>query len=426
MNSQRAKTYDRMKVYPTQMNTQSHGGFRVRCNAPGFIPIENATISITYSGEPNRILEELHTDVSGLTPTISLEAPPIEYSLEPSLNQPYSLYDLRINAPGYGEVAVDNVEIFPDVNSQQNTVLLPMITGQSRLYVIPPHTLFGYYPPKIAEAEIKPTGETGEIVLSRVVVPEYIIVHDGPPTDSSAQNHWVLFRDYIKNVACSEIYSTWPEATIYANILAILSFTLNRVYTEWYRNQGYSFTITSSTAYDHKWMQGRNIFDNISYYVDSIFNNYLSRPNIRQPIFTQYCDGNRVSCPNWMSQWGSKTLGDQGKSAIEILRHYYGSNIYINTAPEVSGVPQSWPGSDLSSGSTGESVRIIQEQLNTISTVYSVIPKLLVDGIYGPNTIAAVNAFQGIFNLPQTGVVNFATWYKISQIYVGVTRIAEL
>ena len=150
------------------------------------------------------------------------------------------------------------------------------------------------------KSQIKPMTESGEIVLSRVVIPEYVIVHDGPPSDSSANDYYVRYRDYIKNVASSEIYATWPDAALRANILAIMSFTLNRVYTEWYRNKGYDFTITSSTAFDHKFVYGRNIFSNISNIVDEMFNSYLSRPNVRQPILTQYCDGQRVSCPNWM------------------------------------------------------------------------------------------------------------------------------
>ena len=216
-------------------------------------------------------------------------------------------------------------------------------------------TLYGNYPPKIAEEEIKPVNETGEIVLSRVVVPEYIIVHDGSPRDSTAQNYYVKYKDYIKNVASSEIYATWPESTIYANILVIQSFTLNRVYTEWYRAKGYSFTITSSTAYDQKFIYGRNIYSNIDRLVDSIFANYLSRPGVRQPILTQYCDGKQVQCRNrgWMTQWGSKALGDQGYSAIEILRAFYGNDMYINVAEAVSGVPASWPGFDLTLGVSG-------------------------------------------------------------------------
>ena len=292
--------------------------------------------------------------------------------------------------------------------------------------VIGPHTLFGNYPPKIAESEIKPVTETGEIVLSRVVIPEYVIVHDGVPTDSTAKNYWVRYRDYIKNVASSEIYATWTDAAIRANVLAIMSFTLNRVYTEWYRNKGYDFTITSSTAFDQKWIYGRNIFQDISDVVDEMFGNYLSRPNVKQPILTQYCDGRQVSCPNWMTQWGSQALGQQGYSTIEILRYYYGESIYINTAVEIAGVPSSWPGYDLGEGSGGIKVRQMQEQLNVIAQAYPALPRVDADGIFGPETKAAVEKFQSIFGLPVTGIVDYRTWYKISEVYVGVSRIAEL
>ena len=205
-----------------------------------------------------------------------------------------------------------------------------------------------------------------------------------------------------------------------------MSFTLNRVYTEWYRNQGYDFTITSSTAFDHKWIYGRDIFDTISVVVDDIFDSYLSRPGVRQPILTQYCDGRQVTCPGWMTQWGSCNLGEQGYSPIEILRHFYGSNMYINTAEMISGIPASFPGTNLTIGSSGDKVRQMQEQLDTIATVYSSIPRVAIDGIYGPATAESVKVFQSVFGLPQTGVVDFATWYKISHIYVGITRIAEL
>lgn len=193
-----------------------------------------------------------------------------------------------------------------------------------------------------------------------------------------------------------------------------------------YRNKGYDFTITSSTAFDHKWIHGRNIFDSISDVVDELFESYLSRPNVRQPILTQYCDGQRVSCPEWLSQWGSKSLGDQNYSAIEIIRYYYGDNMYINSAEEISGIPASWPGYNLDIGSSGLKVRQIQEQLNTISQVYTAVPSVTADGIYGESTANAVRAFQSVFGLPQTGVVDYQTWYKIQEIFVGITRIAEL
>ena len=391
-------------------------------------PIENATISISYTGVPNSILEQLQTNQVGQTEVVELDTPPLEYSLDQTIEeQPYSEYTLQVNAPGFEPISIAGAEILADVTALQDVRLHPLVEdAEPEVYVIPAHTLYGEYPPKIPEDEIKPIDESGEIVLSRVVIPEYVIVHDGSPRDSTATNYYVKYKDYIKNVASSEIYATWTENAIRANVLAIMSFTLNRVYTEYYRNRGYDFTITSSTAFDHKWIPKRNYFDTISTIVDELFADYLSRPNVRQPILTQYCDGRRVQCPNWLTQWGSQSLGEQGYSAIEILRYYYGDDIYINTAQEVSGVPSSWPGYDLENGASGEKVRQIQEQLNVVAEAYPLIPKIAVDGIYGPATAEAVRVFQSVFGLPQTVVVDYRTWYKISEIYVGVSRIAEL
>lgn len=391
------------------------------------IPIQNATISISYSGIPDNILEQIVTDRQGFSPSVELNAPPIELSLDESnIIQPYAEYSIYVEAPGYEPTDISGIEILSDTASMQPVTLNPLTSSLPSDIVIPAHTLYGDYPSKIPEAEIKPVNESGEIVLSRVVVPETIVVHDGTPSDSTARNYYVSYTDYIKNVASSEIYATWPESTITANILAIMSFTLNRVYTEWYRNKGYDFTITSSTAYDHKWIYGRNIFDSISRIVDEIFDQYLARPGVKQPILTQYCDGRRVTCPNWMSQWGSKTLGDQGYSPIEIIRNYYGSSMYVNTAEQISGIPSSWPGYNLTIGSSGDKVRQMQEQLNRIAEVYTAIPVIAADGIFGNDTRNAVIEFQNIFGLPKTGIVDFKTWYKISQIYVGITRMAEL
>lgn len=392
-------------------------------------PIENATINIYYTGVPGEQLEQLTTDSSGQTETIELDTPPLEYSRNPTIeSQPYSEYTFEVSAPGYEPISIAGAELLPTVKAIQNITMRPLDAPNSspEIFVIPGHTLYEEYPPKIAEDEIKPINETGEIVLSRVVVPEYIVVHDGSPRDSTAKNYYVRYKEYIKNVASSEIYATWPASTIRANVLAIMSFTLNRVYTEWYRNQGYDFTITSSTAFDHKWIPERNIYDTISVIVDELFASYLSRPNVKQPILTQYCDGRQVQCPNWMTQWGSMALGDQGYSPIEILRYYYGDDMYINTAQEISGIPASWPGYDLSIGASGDKVRQMQNQLNVISGAYPALQKITADGIYGQATANAVREFQKIFDLPQTGVVDYKTWYKISQIYVGVSRIAEL
>ena len=414
------------------MQDQETGKGRLQINvisAADSRPVADARIAVSYTGVPEQTLEQVITDRSGQSEVLTLDAPPEAWSLDPdNERQPYSEYTLNISAPGYEPVSIAGTEILADVKAVQNVRMRPDDGGREaeEVFVIPAHTLYGDYPPKIAEAEIKPVNESGEIVLSRVVVPEYIVVHDGSPRDSTAKDYYVKYKDYIKNVASSEIYATWPAEAIRANVLATMSFTLNRVYTEWYRNRGYDFTITSSTAFDHKWIPERNIYDTISVIVDELFASYLSRPNVRQPILTQYCDGRKVSCPDWMTQWGSKKLADQGYSAIEILRYFYGDDLYINTAEEISGVPASWPGYTLEDGSSGEKVRQMQEQLNGIADAYPALPKIDADGIYGPATADAVKKFQAVFGLPATGKVDYPTWYKISEVYVGVSRIAEL
>ncbi len=224
----------------TSENTQTEdtavGRLQINVTANlGLIPIENAAITISFTGEPDSAIETLQTDSSGQTDTVNLETPPLQYSLTPNSPMPYAEYTVSVTAPGYEPVIVSGVEILPDVTAIQNIEMTPTETAQEgeEIIAIPDHTLYGDYPPKIPEDEIKPMDESGEIVLSRVVIPEYIIVHDGVPSDSAAPNYYVRYRDYIKNVVSSEIYATWPESAIYANTLAIMSFTLNRVYTEW-------------------------------------------------------------------------------------------------------------------------------------------------------------------------------------------------
>ena len=394
------------------------------------VPIPNATIEISYTGDPDSVLETVSTDENGQTPVVDLPAPPVEYSMSPSENQPYSEYNLKIHSDEYKPVTISGAQILSGVEGLQPVSMIPEETHtptEEHPIVIGPHTLWGNYPPKIAESEIKPVNESGEIVLSRVVIPEYIIVHDGPVGDKTAQNYYVRYKDYIKNVAACEIYSTWPRATLEANILAIMSFTLNRVYTEWYRNKGLNFTITSSTAYDHKFINNRNLFDTINVVVDNIFNTFIKRPpTARQPLLAQYCDGKKSQCPNQMTQWGSKDLGDQGMDYKSILRYFYGDEIVFEEAPVVSGVPVSFPGDTLQVGSSGKYVKTIQHQLNAISNSYPAIPKIKEDGVYGNSTAEAVSTFQGIFGLPKTGVVDFKTWYEISRVYVAVTKIASL
>ncbi len=395
----------------------------------GYIPIKNATVKIYAERQKDGerlLLQDLTTDESGQTERVILPAPPKSLSQEPPETRPYAQYDVEVSADGYEPVSINGSEVMADELSVQNVEMNPLEEPDlvESDIVIPDHTLYGEYEAKIPEDEIKDVNESGEIVLSRVVIPEYIVVHDGRPDDASARNHYVRYKDYIKNVACSEIYATWPEAAIYANVLCIMSFTLNRVYTEYYRGKGYDFTITSSTAFDQKWIYGRNIYENISYIVDTVFNNYLSRPGVVQPIFTSYCDGRKATCKG-LSQWGSKYLADQGYSAIEIIRYYYGNNMFINSTSYISGVPSSYPGYDLTVGSRGVKVMQIQQQLNRIAQNYPAIPKIAADGIFGADTKRAVEVFQGIFLLPQSGEVDYPTWYQISSVYVAVTRISE-
>lgn len=392
-------------------------------------PLSGIDVNIFASGDDGQMLERLTTDSSGNTESIDLSSPDIAYSLEPnSAVRPYSEYDLTVNVDGYEPFRVAGVQILPDSLALQKILLKKntLGSGSGNDIFILPHTLWQNYPQKIEEDSVKPLPEgDGFVVLPEPVIPEYIIVHDGIPSDASAQNYYVPFKDYIKNVASCEIYSTWPVETIEANVLAIISFTLNRVYTEWYRGKGYNFTITNSTAYDQAFVYGRNVFSEISEVVDYLFTTYITKPNIAQPLFTQYCNGRSVTCPGWLSQWGSKYLGDQGFDAVEILRRYYGSDIYLTSAESVSGVPVSYPGYTLQIGSEGSAVRTIQQQLNEISNNYPAIEKLRVDGIYGPLTEGEVRRFQEIFDLPVSGVVDFGTWYQISNIFVAVERLAE-
>lgn len=403
-------------------------------------PIENASVSV-YSldegfNKADTIYENLQTDSSGQVTGLALEAPDVIYSLEPSDVKPYSVYMVEVSVEGYETVVINGSQILATEEAIQGVPMTPQNRkkGLSRnrqtvlIYDIEAHTLWGNFPPKIPESSLKPLPPpTGFVVLDEPVVPEFIVVHDGLPEDTSAPNYWVPFKNYIKNVASSEIYSTWPQQTIYANVIAIISFTLNRVFTEWYRNKGYSFTITSTTAYDHKYIHNRNIFDNISVTVDEIFNTFIRRPpTARQPLLAQYCDGQKSQCPDQMTQWGSKDLGDQGYDYQQILRYFYGDNITFSQANIVSGVPVSYPGFTLQVGSNNNYVKTIQNQLNAISNSYPAIPKVAEDGVFGEGTAESVRTFQRVFGLPQTGVVDFKTWYEISRIYVATTKIASL
>ncbi|GAA0086079.1 peptidoglycan-binding protein [Clostridium sp. MB05] len=431
----------------------AQGRLKVQCFVnETYIPVDNTKITVRPStGGPSAQVISLSTNSMGESQIVDLEAPPLEYSQQPTGQVPYSMYDVRVEREGFQSILINRCQVFPDelaiqqcnliessgiltrmenINIPPNTANTPQNQqggNVNEIINVGPNTLNGNYPEKIPEEEDKPLPPpTSGVVLPKPVVPEFIIVHAGGPNNTSAPNYRVLYKDYIKNVASCEIYSTWSENTIRANIYAIISFTLNRIYTEWYRGKGKNFDITNSTAYDHAFTYGRNIFESISAVVDDIFATYIRRVGRKQPLLAQYCDGKNVQCPGWMTQWGSKYLGDQGKAPFEILKNFYGSDLELVTAEQVKGIPKSYPGYDLIVGSAGPEVRSIQEYLNRIAQNYPLIPKVAQDGVYGTSTAEAVKVFQGVFNLPQTGIVDYATWYKISDVYVGVTRIAEL
>lgn len=433
--------------YPPTMSRQSTGSLIVELTSDPVLgpiqPISDALVQvkrIAPTGE-EELLVELTTNEVGQTTSIELETPALELSLDPTntTDLPYSTYKIETFNENYVDALIIGSQVFADTESIQPIRLTPtrstpfstptrsLNRQQLNTIIIGPARLFGDYPPKIPEPEIVifPPG-SGFITLDSVIIPEFIVVHAGLPTDMNAPNYTVPYVDYIKNVACSEIYPTWPVQTIEANAIAIISFTLNRVFTEWYRNQGKPFTITNSTAFDHAFFYGRNVFNSVSPVVDRVFDTYIKRPAVIQPLLAQYCDGVQTQCPNWMTQWGSKDLGDKGLNAEEILKYFYGENLEVETAPKVQGIPESYPGQPLKLGDSSSDVRKIQEQLNRISNNYPLIPKVAVSGDFDKNTENAVKTFQKIFHLPQDGIVGKDTWYKISQIYVAVTKIAEL
>lgn len=377
-------------------------------------PVENAKVKVL--GENTNL--ELFTNSSGQTEEVELSAPNIEYSLtEQSEVRPYSVYTVIVSKEGLTTTEYDEVEVYPDELSIQDIYLTnetENLNTKSTTQIDPP-TLWGEYPNTVVEEE---TEEVMPYVLKEVMIPKTIIVHDGIPSNKNANNYIVSFTDYIKNVACSEIYSTWPKETIKANVLAIISFTLNRIYTEWYLSRGYDFTITSTTTYDQKYTRGRTIFASIANIVDEIFTTYIKFPNLPQPLLAHY--RSTTEDIGYLSQWGSKYLGDQGYSAFNILRYYYG-NVTLATASTVEEYPYSYPGNILKNGDCSIDVQTIQNQLNYIRGSYPAIKKITdANGYFGDDTTSAVKTFQNIFSIVATGIVDFATWYKISYIYVSV------
>lgn len=380
-------------------------------------PIENAEVE-TYVWNSDQTVSQI-TNSSGKTNPIAIQAPSAALSLDANYMGPvYSLANVTVSAPGYKTVIIEGVQIFDGVESVL-PVELTLSEGRSSLptvFRIPENSLHS------AAVRAPQGSDDSPRILSQVYIPENITVHLGRP-DSSAKNVTLPFPEYIKNVASSEIYPTWPDSALRANILAQIGFALNRVYTEWYPSRGYNFNITNSTAYDQYFVEGRNIFENISLIVDSIFSKYPRRQGQIPPLFSSYCNGTTATCSG-LSQWGTVTLAENGYTPLEILRYYYGNDVEIATAP-VRGLEGSYPGSPLRKGSRGENVSIIQSQLRRISRDYPIIPTIAADGIFGDKTEDAVKAFQRQFNLAPDGIVGPATWYKLSYIYTAVTKIAE-
>lgn len=384
-------------------------------------PVKNALITISKDGKD--IISAI-TNEFGKTDTITLDTVDKKYSEEEQYQtRPYETYDILITSLGLTETKIEGVQIFDDITSIQNINLTSLDENpEDVVSEITPNTLWGDYPSNIKEES---SGEEGisPFILQRVLIPENIVVHDGIPSDSSAKNYTVPFIDYIKNVASSEIYSTWPTETIKANVLAIISFTLNRIYTEWYRSRGYNFTITSTTNYDQKYTINGTIFMPISKIVDEIFNNYIKESIRIEPLLAHY--KSNTTEPGYLSQWGSKELGDKGYNDLEILKYYYGDNINIYKAEVTGNYPYSFT-TTLKEGDCNNDVYILQNMLNYIRGSYPGIPQVEnPSGLFNNETTEAVKIFQNAFELTPTGTVNYQTWYRISYIFTAISNMTQ-
>ncbi|MBD5550179.1 MAG: LysM peptidoglycan-binding domain-containing protein [Lachnospiraceae bacterium] len=386
------------------------------------LPLSGAQIWIMDGQEKH--IYHLTTDDSGETEKVSLETLDRSLSLDPDYQGlPYISYHVLAFADGFNTVHISGIPILEGETSIQPIEFVPM-QGSQRI-------------PTVTEIEIGPpavsmTGERYQIssdtdsrVLRQPVIPNPITVHLGAP-GASASNVQVPFTDYVKNVASSEIYPTWPNASLRANIYAIITFALNRVYTEWYRSRGYSFDITNNTAYDQYFIYGRNIYESVSLIVDEIFNEFVRRQGQTSPYFTSFCNGTTAACSG-LSQWGTVTLANQGLTPLQILRSYYPKDVEIAETNIITGILSSYPGTALRTGSTGLDVQTIQTYLKRIRRNYPAIPAITdEEGVFGESTRAAVAKFQSIFNLASDGIVGKSTWNKLSYLYTSVTRLAEL
>ena len=385
-------------------------------------PVEGVTVNIVGDG----FTAARMTDAEGNAADVTLTAPDCALSLEEdnTTRLPYAVCSLTASKAGYRTVRIQGIQVFAGQVTLAQPEMIPE-TEEGRdvedpPIVIPPHPLFAGG----GGSGRAPADPCAPRVLDRVIIPKNITVHLGKPA-ASARNVTVSFRSYIANVASSEVYPTWPESALRANIHCQISLALNRIYTEWYPSRGYSFNITNSTSYDQYYVHGRTVFDVMVRLTDDIFNTYLRKTGTVNPYYSEYCDGKSVTCPG-LKQWGTVTLAKQGKTPLQILKYYYGSNIEIVRTNNIQAIPQSYPGSPLRQGDSGTAVFTLQRQLNRIAKDYPFLGKLTVDGVFGPRMASTVKTFQRQFNLTADGVVGRQTWYKISYIYVSVKDLAEL
>ena len=385
-------------------------------------PVEGVTVNIVGDG----FTAARMTDAEGNAADVTLTAPDCALSLEEdnTTRLPYAVCSLTASKAGYRTVRIQGIQVFAGQVTLAQPEMIPETEEDRDVenppIVIPPHPLFAGG----GGSGRAPTDPCAPRVLDRVIIPKNITVHLGKPA-ASARNVTVSFRRYIANVASSEVYPTWPESALRANIHCQISLALNRIYTEWYPSKGYTFNITNSTSYDQYYVHGRTVFDVMVRITDDIFNTYLRKRGTVNPYYSEYCDGKSVTCPG-LKQWGTVTLANNGRSALQILRYYYGSDIEIVRTSNIQSIPQSYPGSPLRQGDSGTAVFTLQRQLNRITKDYPFLGKLTVDGVFGSRMAATVRAFQKQFNLTADGMVGRQTWYKISYIYVSVKDLAEL
>ena len=388
------------------------------------IPLEGTQVRIL--DDQGQRVYDLITDENGETPMVSLETVEASLSLDPNYSgTPYIGYNVLAQLEGFESLYIEGVPIYEGETAILPLTLIPMQEDQMQRSTDITRIVLEKPAASRSEPRFQQEPVAEPRVLRQVVIPSTITVHLGTPA-SSASNVRVTFSDYVKNVASSEIYPTWPDASLRANIYVIITFALNRIFTEWYRSQGYDFDITNSTAYDQAFVYGRPIYESINTIVDEIFNEYVRRQGQNAPYFTSFCNGTTVTCSG-LSQWGTVTLAQQGRTPLQILRYYYPNDVEIAEASAITDVLSSYPGTPLRVGSTGLDVQTIQTYLDRIRRNYPAIP-IITDntGVYGSSTEAAVRKFQSIFNLEADGIVGKSTWYRISQIYTAVARLGEL